>query len=194
MEIQNVQFHNDVPFDQYLKLPGYSNSFLKREYNGYCEPFIGSAKVDFGSLVDDLLTDPTNADLDNPEYFTAVKVATEIKAFVGEAAFDSFETQVSFTGALTWKGISMPVKGRLDLFGMGYVWDLKVTEAGEKDLDALIEFMGYKNQMFLYSKAMKVNKAILIFYSRKDKKVIFKPLTIEDSNPFYEDKMLKFGK
>ena len=194
MEIIDVKFHNDIPFDEYLKLEGNSNSFLKAERNGICEEFVGSAKVEFGSLVDDLLTDPAAADLDNPEYFVGVQVATAITEFIGGHALASFKSQVSFTGTLFWKGLEMKTKGRLDLFGMGIVFDLKITEVGEKQLDTLIEFMGYKNQMFLYAKAVKATMAVLVFYSRKDKKVILKPLMIGETNTFFEEKILKFGK
>lgn len=194
MEVHSVEIQEGLSFDEYQKNKGYSHSWLKREFNGVCPAFQGSKKVEFGSLVDDLLTDPANADLDNPDYFAAVEVATAITNFVGESALASFKAQLSFTGILEWRRLQMPVRGRLDLFGMGIVFDFKITDEPEHKIDDLIEFMGYKNQGFLYSKAMKADKFVLIFYSRKSKKVILKPFMIEEHNKFFEDKLLKFGK
>jgi hypothetical protein len=188
----NVQTYKDLPFDQYLQLPGYSHSWLKSERNGHAMPFTPSAKVYFGSLVDDLLTDPSSADVSHPDFNEALEAANNIRNFCGQHFFDAAEKQISFTATMHWGQFSMPVKGRID-FMSTYIFDVKVTNEPEEKLNDLIYFMGYPNQMFLYAKALGFNKAVLVFYIRRKKKVVLKPINLLDSNKFFENKIIKFG-
>jgi hypothetical protein len=55
--------------------------------------------------------------------------------------------------------------------------------------------MGYKNQLWGYSKPLKAKKGILIFYYRKDKKTNIHPIDVSsDDNEFFSEKILMYGK
>lgn len=194
IEYTNIQRHDNMDFQEYLKLPGYSHSFLKREHNGITEELKITDNITTGKLVDNILTEPIKADMSSPLYPYAKAIAHAIKSDFG-LFLNKFEKQISFTADATHKGFTMPTTGRLDYLLPGYaVIDLKVTKSKEKDINALIDFMGYKNQVWHYSKMAGVNKAYLLFYSIPAKKIILRYIDCSfGNNEFWADKIIKFG-
>lgn len=189
----NITRYDNMPFDQYLQLPGYSHSFLKRERNGVCEDLTITDNIRIGSLVDAILTDPEKVDMSSPLYPYARDIAAKIRASFGPM-IQRFQKQVSFTAEASYLDFTMPVTGRLDFMLPGYaVIDLKVTKS--KDMKGLIDHMGYKNQGWNYCKMAGVGLFYLMIHSIPLKKTeLIKIDCRSDDNGFWMDKILKFGK
>ncbi len=186
----NKKRYNNVPFDEYLKVGGYSYSFLKREQQGSVAPFISTKKVELGKLVDAILTQPDDIDIYSP----LLKIAEQISNCLLDNFGDSikhFESQVSLTCDMEYSGLKMPFRGRLD-WGLKdvAVIDLKVT--AEKNLRNVINHMGYDNQLFGYCGAYSVKLGYILIYSSTTNKydLIQMPLNGEQ---FWKEKILKFG-
>lgn len=190
----NIIRHDNMPSHDYFKLPGYSHSFLKREQNGVVEAFPASAKMMIGSMVDAILTDPKSVDVASPYFAPAKDIAIILKQTFGDM-ISRFSPQVSYTGEMTYKGITMPTTGRLDWqLGKHAVIDLKVTSA--TSLPALIRYMGYDNQLWNYAHMAGVKKAYILAYSSTRHEPL--PITeidiSSDYNEFWAAAILKFGK
>ena len=191
----NVQRIRNLDFGNYLLLPQYSHSYLKYEKNGYSGQVKVTPKMKLGSLVDDIRTNG-KVDMASPLYPAAKKIATVIKSEFGWA-IDSMEKQVSYTGdmILEKSGVqfTLPIKGRTDfVFPKKLILDLKITS--EKNIDSAIKFLGYANQMFCYCKLDGCLVAYLLIYSTVTKEVYVRRIPIGDTNNFWEEKILKFGR
>lgn len=195
--VKNRKFLRGISFDEYLKIKAYSNSFLKSQVMGVAPDFNPTEAVFFGSMVDEILTEPEKVDISSSLYVPAKKVAYHVLSFFGAELWEKFESQLSFTADLEHKGLILPVRGRLDKYNEAgkMVIDLKITNEPIKNIPNLVKFMGYENQMWLYAKGVGATRAILIFYSRKDRKAHIHVVDVSsNSNPFFEDKILMFGK
>lgn len=188
----NITRHDNIEFQDYLKLPGYSHSFLKSNVSGVSKYFQETDKVRVGKIVDAILTDPANADMSHPLYPQCKILAFELQKMFGDV-MSACKKQVNYTAEIEMSGLSMPVKGRLDfLLENIAVLDLKITN--EKNVDALIEYMGYNNQLWHYSKMSNVTKSYLMFYVVPLKKVIIKSVDVtSNSNEFWMNKIIDFG-
>lgn len=186
----NRKRYDNVPFEQYLKVPGYSYSFLKREKNGITPEFKMTDKVELGSLVDAILTQPDKIDIYSPQLKLAEKIASIITDNFG-SYIQHFESQVSLTCDMEYNGLKMPFRGRLD-WGLKdiAVIDLKVTAA--TNFRQLIDHMQYDNQLFGYCGAYGVKLGYILIYSSKSEKydLIQMPL---NGGQFWKEKILKFG-
>lgn len=191
----NIKRHDNVPFDYYLQMPGYSHSFLKREQNGLSPFFEMTDNIRLGGLVDAIITDPENADMTSHLYNDAKMISSYISNTFSVFLKNS-KMQISYTGDLHYEGFTMPVKGRLDMLIEGVsVVDLKLTKSRIKDIDSLTYYMGYANQLWLYSRLSGIRSAYLLFYSTIDKRTHLKNININnDDNLFWKEKILKFGR
>lgn len=191
-----IKRYENIPFDQYRKLGGYSFSFLKREIGGVSPEFIASDKVKLGSLVDAILMQPDEANITSPLWNDAVKIASHIRSSFG-SLLPAFKSQRSYTGVMSHAGLSMRVTGRTDweIDGMAVI-DLKVTSAKtDAQFKALITHMGYDNQQWNYARLADVKAAYLSPYSFVTKRplsIVKLPIT-SDYNEFWASKILKFG-
>jgi hypothetical protein len=61
---KNIQSFDDVEFVKYLQMPGYSQSFLKKEINGIAPGVDVTGNMKLGSMVDAILTEPHKVDVD----------------------------------------------------------------------------------------------------------------------------------
>lgn len=189
--IHSIQQYLNLPFDEYLKLPGRSTSFLKNEKNGVSPVFIKTDKVRVGSLVDAILTSPKEVDMRSELYPIARDIAAEIRLKFGDM-FKQMIPQVSYTGIMAHSGISMPVKGRLDfLLPELAVIDLKVTYA--TNVPELIKFMKYAEQMHLYCGFAGVKKAYLIVYCVPKKICKVHAIDCSGRSLWWEGKTFEFG-
>lgn len=191
----NVRRIHNLDFSSYLLLPQYSHSSLKYEKNGYAGQVKVTPKMKLGSLVDDIRTDG-NVDMASPLYPAAKKIATVIGSEFGWA-INKMEKQVSYTGDMILeKGgakFTLPIKGRTDfVLPKKLILDLKITS--ETNIDNAIKFLGYPNQMFCYAKLDGCMVAYLLIYSTKTKEIYIRRIPIGDTNNFWEEKILKFGK
>jgi hypothetical protein len=192
IQYTNIKRYDNLEFGQYLKLKGYSHSYLKSEINGVTPEFRVTDKVIIGKLVDAILTDPANAEMLNPLYPIAKSIAFKIKQCFG-IEIEKFEKQVSYTANIVYNGFVMPTTGRLDfLIPKHAVVDLKVTHA--PDVHALIEFMGYRNQLFNYCQMAEVCRQYILIYSVPKKSTYLIDLgLVGNENEFWQNKVLKFG-
>lgn len=190
----NIQTFNDVDFADYLKFPGYSQSFLKREINGLAPSVEVTNNMKLGSMVDAILTEPHRVDINSPFFDPAKIVALELKKNFGQF-IDQFKKQVNYTGMLEYNGFKMPVRGRLDfLLPKISVTDLKYTTSKLKNIPELIKFMGYDNQLWLYCKLSGVKKAYIMAYSEPDKRSQLFSIPVDNPvNNFWANKIEKFG-
>lgn len=189
----NIQRHENIPFEEYLKLDGYSHSFLKGNIQGMSKHFEVTDKVRVGHIVDAMLTEPAKVDMSSPLYPQCKAIAAKIMTLFGDV-IELASKQNSYTATMHLGDLSMPVTGRLDLLLEGFaVVDLKITN--EKDIEPLIQFMGYENQLWHYAKMAGVNKAYLMFYSVPRKEVIVRAVDVtSDMNEFWFNKLIDFGR
>ncbi len=189
---KNIQRHDDKPFEEYLKLKGFSHSWLKHQKNGVCPPMYVTDNMKTGSLVDAILTEPAKVDMSSPFYPACKDIAFRIKENFGDM-IKVFQKQISYTAEIEYKEWVMKTTGRLDFLLPKYaVVDLKCTMS--KDVTALIKFMGYENQVWHYCKMAGVDKAYLMVYSIPLKKTeIFYYDCSSDYNKFWADKVMDFG-
>jgi len=184
----NRKRYDNIPFNDYLKVGGYSYSFLKRENAGSVAPFMSTKKVELGKLVDAILTQPDDIDIYSPQLKTAEKIATVL---TNNFPIKHFESQVSLTCDMEYNGLKMPFRGRLD-WGLKdiAVIDLKVT--AENNFRSVINHMGYDNQLFGYCGAYGARLGYILIYSSSTDKydLIQMPLNGEQ---FWKEKIMKFG-
>lgn len=192
---ENVNRIYALDFSSYLLLPQYSHSYLKYEKNGYSGQVKTTQKMELGSLVDAIRTDgPVN--MASPLYASAKKIASLLKSEFG-FVLDLLQKQVSYTGdmILTTGNVkfSLPVKTRPDFVAQKkFILDLKLTS--EKNIDNVAKFLGYPNQMFGYGKMDGCDLAFLLIHNIKTSETKIKRIGIGDTNNFWEEKILKFGK
>ncbi len=189
----NIKRFDNLPFEDYLKLDGYSHSFLKREHGGITTELTITDNIRLGKLVDGIITEPKTVDMSDVLYPVAKRIAYDITKNFGDL-IKQFDKQVSFTANTEFNGFTMPTKVRLDFLLPGHAAiEMKVTMS--KDIDSIIKFMGYENQVWHQRQMAKVNKGYFLFHSVPLKKTII--LTADcsgDHNQFWAEKTLMFGK
>lgn len=188
----NIQRYEGLPFETYLsESEGYSHSFLKYQRFGIVEQKEVTDNMRVGSLVDAILTEPHKVDMRDPLYRSAKQIAYDLKNKYGDMIL-AFKKQVSVSGVFELNGFQLKTKGRLDfLLENVAVIDLKVTWS--KNVVELINYMGYKNQVFGYAKLVGVAKAYIMIHSVPLKKTFVYEIPIGDTNEFWEDAIMNFG-
>lgn len=191
--VTDVVFHEDLSFEEYLKLPnGFSHSYLKGERNGIAAHIEETNNMRRGTLVDKILTEPHSVDMSDPMYVEAREIAGRLQAQFGPA-IKRFKKQISITAVFHHQGFSMPVRGRLDfLLPRIAVIDLKVS--GVPDMKKNISHFGYDNQLWGYSKMAGVSKSYLLAYMVKNKSTEIHGIDVStDYNEFWAEAILRFG-
>ena len=190
-----IQRHENLPFQNYLELGGYSHSFLKSQKNGITPYFKVTDKVRLGSLVDALLTQDDRFDYADPLSDKAISIASQIKHSLG-ASYRSLKPQISYTGIANLGAFQMKVTGRLDWeIPKHAVLDLKVTGAkSDREFAAYIDHMGYKNQLWNYAKLAGLKRAYILAFSVPANKCLsLVSVEVGDRNEFWESKIMEFG-
>lgn len=191
IQVTNIKSFEGVPFNEYLQHEGYSHSFLKYQRFGIVEPVEVTKNMQIGSLVDGIITEPEKVNMSDELYYPARSIAKDLKAQYGDM-LNVFKKQVSYSATFTMGEFELQTKGRLDFFLTSHaVIDLKVTWS--KDVVALINYMGYKNQVWGYCKMAGVKKAYIMIYSVPLRKSFLYEIAIEDRNEFWENQLLDFG-
>lgn len=194
LNYKDIIRYDNIPFEDYLKLPGFSHSFIRYQKNGIKVPVTVTENMRIGSIVDNILTEPKKANMADSLYPYCKKIAFSIKERFG-SLIDVFEKQVSFTAEIKYGNFYMPTTGRLD-FGlpMQAVIDLKVTKSRIKAVPALIDFMGYKNQGWHYCKMYGVDPFYLMVHSIPDDKTELYYYDMSGHNEFWANGVMQFGR
>jgi hypothetical protein len=198
----NTQRYNNLPFEEYLQLPGFSHSWLKNEFNGVQKVFNSTDKVKIGKIVDLIISGDT-PNISDPLYPIGKNIAYDLDKQYG-SMIKLFDKQAAFTSDMCFNGFKMTGKFLLDfLFKNIAVIDLKVTHeklTSRKKLQELILHMGYHNQLFGYCGVTGVNDGYIMAYSVPLKQTIIEsmknlfPNWWHPSNIFWEDKIVQHGK
>lgn len=163
MTVTNAVQYSNLPWDDYIKLPGYSFSGLRnpdRDTN-----FQPTPKMRLGSAVDNYIFTPKEY---NGEMFELVRpVAVELRKVLG-SALDLGRPQVSFTADFCHAGLKMPYRGRCDLLIAKLIVDLKVSEL---PIHKSIEYFMYHHQISGYALAGGCEKAMIISIHPKTHKI-----------------------
>jgi hypothetical protein len=188
----NIKKYDCLGFMEYLRLPGFSHSFLKQERSGIVADLNITENIRIGKLVDAILTDTGNADMRDSLYPVAREIAYYIEKQFGKL-IKHFESQVSYTAFMQCNGFTMITKGRLDwLLKDIAVIDLKITKS--RNIRNIIEYMGYKNQVYHYARLAEVPKAYLMVHSIPLRKTeLIKIDCSGNENQFWQEKIIHFG-
>jgi hypothetical protein len=188
-EIEKIE---GLEFMQYLQLPGFSHSFLKSERSGVSADILMTENIRIGKLVDGIFTDPGSVNMSDPLYNVAREIVYFIEKEFGKL-IKHFQPQVSYTALASFQGFTMITKGRLDwLLPNQAVIDLKITAS--RNIRNVIEFMGYKNQVWHYAKQAQVPTGYLLVHSMPLKKTeLFKVDCSGNENQFWQEKIIHFG-
>ncbi len=178
--------------NDYYNIPGFSHSFLKHERGGISENMAITDNMKVGSMVDAILTEPALVSMSSEIYPYCRDIASKIRHNFNDIIIRC-EKQVAFTAEMQYNEFKMPTKGKLDyLLPHEFILDLKITKS--KDIQSLIKYMGYENQIWHYAKLAEVTKAYIMIYSIPLKKTEILPYDCtSNNNPFWENKILKFG-
>ena len=197
----NITRHDNLPFEDYLKLPGFSHSFLKNYYNGVQKFFNRTDKVVIGKVVDLILSGGV-PDIKDPLYPIGKRIAYHIHKEYGDV-IELMEKQAAYTAELQYLKFLMTGKFLPDFtLKNTMVVDLKVTHekiTSKKKLQDLILYMGYHNQLWGYSGVAEVPDAYIMAHSVPLKETIIEdmrniiPNWWNASNTFWEDKIVQFG-
>lgn len=202
MIYNNIQCREGLSFPAYLDLPGYSHSFLKSQVQGVPKAFTPTAKMQLGTLVDEIQTG--RADMNHHDYPRARKIAAALQSKFGDA-LSAFKTQVSLSAEVEHGGLVMPVKGRPDyLLPKIMVLDLKVTSGGctrksaptEVKISALhklADYMGYDNQLWNYGQMSGAGLFFILYYSVPLDECFVLQRHCLGAQAWWEEKVLMFG-
>lgn len=188
LQVFNVKFYPDIPFEDYLKLPGWSFSGIKSR-GTKIEP---TPKMQLGTKVHAYLLSAheyehgEDSDLVRP-------LAIALKGVLGPV-LRYCTPELAVTADFVYEGIVLHWKGRIDLPvvskpHLSLVIDIKVTEL---DLRWGIDFFGYHNQVSGYALAIGAQKAVIVSVNRKTKATQVIPVKVEDA--FWRQAVLRYGK
>lgn len=194
LTVHNRTKHTDISFNDYLAIDAKSNSFFKQNVNGVMPEFTTTEKMALGSMVDTLLTNSTGSkiiDHASPLFPQAKRIADKIHKQFGHI-LDKCEKQVAYTADLHVDSFTLRCKTLIDfvLPNLATI-ELKVTEA--KDVNALIEFMGYDHQCFLERTLASVPKSYLLIHSTTTNLTTMLDRACPDSQVWLIDKVYEYG-
>lgn len=175
IQITNLRMYpqKSLSFGEYLKLPGFSHSTIKQMQRG--KMLIETEAMNLGTKCHHYLLEP---ELYQHESNEVKDIAMSMKEKLGEAVM-YLEPEEAFTCDLTWEGLTMPFKGRVDLSKKGrMVVDVKVVET--KNIMTMIDWFGYDNQLSGYGMGFGTNLLILCWYSKKLKKTTLTHIPFTD--------------
>lgn len=183
IEVRNLKIHNDIPFDEYLKIPGYSFSGVCAENR--LKPFEVTKKMRFGSQVDSYLFTPSEFKLDHEFSIQQIRsCALCIKQKLG-AIYKHLEFQISITADFVYEGFVLHYKGRPDSGIRNIlVVDLKLTEGMNPRYNYPAQLSGY---------AIALGAPIAFIAAQHPKKEICDIHQIEVTHDFWQQQILLKG-
>ena len=180
MIVRNLQYYDDLPFEEYLKMPGISYSSL----SGFSGP--PSEGMRLGSRVHQYLNEP--GEYDWKDAATVIAIASELKKYLGNA-YLHLDKEVAFTADFIHNGMKMAYRGRADMMKSGrIVVDIKILSGA---LEAAIERFGYARQLSGYCIATGAPLALIIAFNRQRNRVETK--VIKPSQDFWNYQIVRNG-
>lgn len=180
-QVENVRYYRDMPFEEYLSIPGISFSSIKG-FEG--APSIG---MQLGTRVHNFLNEPALYDWEQVEVVRPIAAA--IRAKLGNA-YKFMEKELAFTAEFHYLGMVMVYKGRADLIKVGNVLvDYKVLSGS---LDSAIERFGYDRQLSGYCLATGCRLGIIISWNKAKKRI--EQRTITPDPTFWMHHVVKLGR
>jgi hypothetical protein len=179
MKITNVKYYNDLPFEDYLKMPGTSFSSMKGEIPQ-------SAGMALGSRVHQYLNEPEKYDWQQAQIVRPIAAA--LRGIVGEA-FKYLQREVAFTADFIHNGMKLQYKGRADMLRTNtIVIDFKVLSGS---LESACNRFGYPDQLSGYALPNGCPIALIIAYNKITKKTETK--LIKPNPTFWEYQIVSRG-
>lgn len=195
LQVVNVRFYRDLEFSDYLKMPGYSFSWLKSG-GQKIEP---TPKMQLGTKVHAYLL--SSHEYSHSEGHDLVRpLAVALKGILapggaGEGGILRYCTpELAVTADFVYQGMVLHYKGRIDLPVLHYksrlcvVIDIKVTEM---DLRKSIDFFKYDVQVSGYSLVIGASRAVIVSVNPKSKLTQVVPIRLTDD--FWKWAVLKYG-
>jgi hypothetical protein len=180
MQIINTKYYLDLPFEDYLQMPGTSYSSIKG-FEG--EPTEG---MKLGTRVHAYLNEPKEYDWQQAEI--VIPIATALRAYLGDA-FHFLDKEVAFTSTFIHNGMKLAYKGRADMMKIGrIIVDLKILSGS---LQQAIERFGYERQISGYCLATGSKLGLIIAWNKLQKKVEVK--AIKPNPAFWEFQCVRMG-
>lgn len=187
LQVVNVRFYRDLEFSDYLKMPGYSFSWLKSG-GQKIEP---TPKMQLGTKVHAYL-------LSAHEYLHAEghelvrPLAIALKGILAPV-LRYCSPELAVTADFIYQGMVLHYKGRIDLPviskpHLSLVIDIKVTEM---DLRRSIDFFKYDVQVSGYSLVIGASRAVIVSVNPKSKLTQVVPIRLTDD--FWKWAVLKYG-
>jgi hypothetical protein len=154
MEVKNVQLHRNIPFDQYLVMPGLSFSTIKMDGKDWKPP---SPKMQLGTFVHAYINEPDKYNYDNIDVVRPAAIA--LKKELG-ALINYMEPEIVVTADFLHQGFILKYKGRIDngIFKR-IVVDFKVSSM---PLQKSVPYFDYENQLSGYALGFLAKVAVII--------------------------------
>lgn len=193
MMVRNIQLMPNVPFDDYLKLPGWSYSGIK---GAKIEP---TPKMGLGTAVHNYLLTPNEFNHDNS---LVPSLAIELKKILGPL-LPFCTPELAVICELIHEDMVMLYKGRIDLAvvfeneignPLNLVIDIKITEL---DTRKGIDHFGYDKQLNGYSLAIGAARRVIVSVNPKKlakHQIATQVIPIARDVKFWEQAVLKLGK
>lgn len=181
----NTHYHQNMKFEEYLTLPGYSYSGLKAKSSPF--PDQPTAKMWLGTKVHNYLLEPEKYNHEDREIVKPMALA--VRNVLGPELLGLMEKELVVTCDMECGGFTMPYKGRLDMCRVGrIVIDLKVSTM---PLHRSIPFFGYDKQLSGYAIATGSRVALIVKVDPRNCKPETKIISIQSE--WWERQVLKYG-
>lgn len=168
MIIANLKYYRNLPFEDYLQLPGVSFSSMKGEV-------IPTAGMMLGTRVHNYLNEPEKYDWKQVDEVKAI--AGALRGTLGDS-FKYMEKEIAFTCDMIHNGMVMKYKGRADVLKPGrIVVDFKVLGGS---VESACERFGYPDQLAGYAFPNMCNRALILAYNKMRKVPEIKLITQRD--------------
>lgn len=187
----NTRQLEPLPFADYLAMPGYSHSFLKYNVCGLVPTIEPTDKMQLGSLVDGIISN-TPVDATNAQYSNAKRIAGRIWNKYPFLRNTCVKYQVPCVGVVSYANLSLNIKCLTDIIVPKICTiELKVTD--ERDVTALIEYMGYDNQVYMQRELSGLPVGKILIYSTATDEVVLMDRPCVGSPTWLESKIIEFG-
>lgn len=183
IQIQNQRIMKNIPFDEYLKMPGVSYSAIKNEG---VDKFMPTKRMELGTRVHNYLLDPKEYNYEDLELVK--KIATRLKERIGNL-IEYLLPELAVTCNFIYQDFNMLFKGRIDLgIPNRLVIDIKVSE---NSLSRTVNYFGYDKQLTGYSLAINARVALIININPKTLAITI--YNVPFAKEWWQNEILKRG-
>lgn len=179
--VRNLKIIENLPFEDYITLPGISFSTIK--YEG--KTVAPTRKMMLGSAVDDYLSHQSDTTCD----LNLIKpIAQTLISRIGLDLYTKLEKQISVTCDFIFEDMLLRYKGRID-WGLQsiIVIDLKIAE----NIDKTLFYFDYPNQVSGYSIALSCQNSLILAINPKTLKTDLKHIKV--NSYWWERQILRLG-